>query len=92
VRGGGGLDKQPGNKKQTATISNDRTAALQSLRLHPQGIVTAGATMAAKALAGSLGELSNQVLHHEHVRSGWHSVVKVNQVFRQQANAAGGDI
>lgn len=83
MRGGGGLDEQPGNKKQTATISNDRTAALQSLRSHPQGILTAGVTMATKALGGSLGGNSNQVLHHEHVRSGWHSVIKVNQVFRQ---------
>ena len=75
-----------------ATVSNDRTGGLHSLRLHPQVIATADVTMTAKALSGSLGEHSNQVLHHEHVRSGWHSVVKVNQVFRQQANAAGGNI
>jgi hypothetical protein len=73
---------QPDNKKQMATVSNDRTGALHSLRSHLQVIATADATMAAKALAGSLGGHSNQVLHHEHVRSGWHSVVKVNQVFR----------
>ena len=71
-----------------ATVSNDRTGALHSLRSHPQVIATADA----KALAGSLGGHSNQVLHHEHVRSGWHSVEKVDQVFRQQANAARGDI
>ena len=69
---------QPDNKKQMATVSNDRTGVLHSLRSHPQVIATADA----KALAGSLSGHSNQVLHHEHVRSGWHSVVKVNQVFR----------
>ena len=68
---------QPDNKKQMATVSNDRTGALHSLRSHPQVIATADA----KTLAGSLGGHSNQVLHHEHVRSGWHSVVKINQVF-----------
>ena len=41
-----------------------------------------GTTADAKTLAGSLGGHSNQVLHHEHVGPGWHSVVKVNQVFR----------
>ena len=65
-----------------ATVSNDRTGALHSLRIASQVIATADATMAAKTLAGSLGERSNQVLHYEHVRSGRHSVVKVNQVFR----------
>jgi hypothetical protein len=73
---------QPDNKKQMATVSNDRTGALHSLRSHPQVIATADATMGARGLAGSLSGHSNQVLHHEHVRSGWHSVVKVDQVFR----------
>ncbi len=35
---------------------------------------------------------SDHVLHDEHLRPGWHSIVEVDQIFRQQADAAGGDI